>query len=469
MSMTQTVICRACGQSNSPGAAMCTGCWGLLDRVAAGIGEEVASTAERDLRKKEISRIRRSILGSVLAAVGVVLAIQFLNVTLPVPPPSSDISSVSGPGEWAMIYRTSEGAGPVPEESASIEGQVKWTFETSKPIVSTPTIKGGRLYLTTQDNRVMALAAATGSIIWEYGTETAIDSSPTVAEGLVIFATRDRKVIALDADTGQSRWQFVTGEGGPNTGSSLVKDGVVYVGSGDGKIYALDALTGTERWSHLTRDWITNTAALSGDILVVSSMDGRVTMYDTNTGKRRFSFRGLNQDVVGSPIIVEDSIYVPYRNGILATVNLKEEEVLFYSRWYRFKLQMWLWGWRDHPGLPKGVERTYRLRGTIEMTPAADEGKVYVPIQDGRLHAIDRSTGKRLWLFDSRAYGLSTPTIVEDTVLVGDGKGMLYAVDKDSGEKQWELQIAERGFSTPVLAGGTLYLASKDGTLYAVE
>ena len=62
-------------------------------------------------------------------------------------------------------------------------------------------------------------------------------------------------------------------------------------------------------------------------------------------------------------------------------------------------------------------------------TPAADADRVYVPTQDGRLHAVD----------------------------------------KVSGEEQWALQIAEGLTSAPVLANGTLYLASKDGTLYAVE
>ena len=464
----QPVICRVCGHSNPERVIYCPGCWLRLDRVAAAPGENVVSAEERDRSKEKASKKRSLILRLVALAVSLILAVQFLNITFPLSTPSSTISSVSASGEWAMIHRNFEGPGPVPGESADITGRVKWTFETSEQIVSTPAVKGGILYLTTHDNRVVALDAATGDLIWEHDTGGRVYSSPAVAGDLVFFGAPNGRVIALDASSGAMRWEFVTGEGS-NVGSPIVKDGVVYIGSVDGNIYALDALTGKKQWSHATRDWITNTPVLSDNILVVASLDGRVTMYDTDTGKRRFSFRGFNREVIGSPIIVEDSIYVPYYSGILRSVNLKEKEVLFASRLYRLRLQLWLWRMGNHPGLLKGVDRTFRLGSEITTTPAADEDKIYVSTHDGRLHAIDIQTGDHRWIFDSGSYGLSTPTLVENTVLVGDGTGKLYAVDVESGEEQWSMQIAEGGLSTPVLAGGILYLASMDGTLYAIE
>jgi outer membrane protein assembly factor BamB/serine/threonine protein kinase len=471
------LVCRVCGHSNAVDTVWCTECWGVLDRVAAKAGEVVYSSAERELRKQKFNRIRRTVIGSALAAIGTVLAIQFLNITLPLPAPSSDISSVSGPGEWAMIHRSFDGSGPVPGESANITGRVKWTFETSAPIFSVPAVKGGRVYLTTHDNRVVALDAVTGDLIWDHETIAAVDSSPAVAGDMVFLGLRNQRVIALDAGTGETRWEFVT-EGNPTAGSPIVKDGVVYIGSGDRNIYALDALTGEKLWSNPTLDWITNAPALSGNMLAASSLDGWLRIYDTETGKKRFSFR-LNELVLGSPIIMGEAVYVPYRDGRLVSVNLREEEVLFQSRLYRLSLQLWLWQMIEHPGLPKGVNWTTRLGSTITTTPTADEDKLYVPTHtstrrqpkssDGKLFAIDRFTGVTLWVFKSGTNNLSTPTLVDDMVLVSDSEGVLHAVDKDSGEERWSLQIAEGLTSTPVLAGGTVYLASRDGKLYAIE
>ncbi len=462
------VICTICGYRSPADATWCAGCWAELNRVAAPEGQEVATTEERAIRRSKFVRLRKSLVGAALAAIATVMVIQYMNITVPLPAPATDITAESGPGEWAMIYRVSEGPNPIPGESADIAGEVKWVFETEDPIESTPALKDGRLYLSTQDNRVVALNPSDGSIIWEHPTVAPLDSSPAVAGGMVYVGLRNKRVIALDADTGAMVWEFKTEEN-PTTGSPLVKDGQVFIGSNDGRIYALDALTGEERWSHETRDWIDNTAALSDNILVVSSFDGRVTIYDTDTGKRRFSFRGFNRLVMASPVIMEDMTYVAYRNGLVTGVNLLEEEVLFYSRWYRFRLQMWLWGMTDHPGLPKGVEWVYRTGAVIETTPAVDANVIYVPVEGGRLHAIDRLTGKRVWVFSSGADKLSTPTLVENKILITDSKGNLRSLDRDTGQELWSMPIAESITSVPVLADGTLYLASKDGNLYAVE
>ena len=73
-----TVICTICGFSNIAGDKLCAGCWGALNRAASTPGQEVVSSAERELRKKRSSRIRLRILGSTAVVVSIVLAVQFL-------------------------------------------------------------------------------------------------------------------------------------------------------------------------------------------------------------------------------------------------------------------------------------------------------------------------------------------------------------------------------------------------------
>ena len=462
------IMCTVCGHRSPADATWCAGCWGELDRVAAAPGTDVLTTEERVARRSKVIRLRKSLVGAALAAVFTVMFIQYTDITFPLPSPSSDITAESGPGEWAMIYRAPEGPNPVPGESANIAGDVKWVFETEDPIESVPALKDGQLYVSTQDNRIVALDPSDGSVIWEHPTVAPVDSSPAVAGGMVFVGLRNKRVIALDADNGAMVWEFKTEEN-PTTGSPLVKNGQVFIGSNDGRIYALDAMTGEERWSHETLDWVDNTPALHDNMLVVSSFDGQVNIYDVDTGKRRFSFRGFNRLVMASPVIMEDSVYVAYRNGLVTGINLQEEEVLFYTRWYRLRLQLWLWGMTDHPGLPKGVNWVYRTGAVIENTPAVDANNVYVPVEGGRIHAIDRVTGKRVWVYNSGADRLSTPTLVGNSILVSDIRGNLLSIDKNTGEQQWSKPIAGAATSAPVIADGALYLASKDGNLYAVE
>jgi outer membrane protein assembly factor BamB len=64
---------------------------------------------------------------------------------------------------------------------------------------------------------------------------------------------------------------------------------------------------------------------------------------------------------------------------------------------------------------------------------------------------------------------VASPTVVGDLVLVGDSVGTLHALDASSGDKLWEVQTGKGIVSTPVFAHGTAYVTSLDGSLYAIE
>lgn len=509
------VLCMLCGQSNPAGAVWCSNCRGVWRRVAAAPGDKALTTEERLRRWRRTTIIRRALLATVSVAVVVFLAIYSLELTVPpLPTPSSTINSASGIGEWAMSTRNLSGPGPVPGEGGAFVGRVRWAVKTSGSMVSTPAIQGGRVYFTTYDGRVVALDEATGSQLWEYRGSGVIYSSPAVAGDLLFYGGLDSTVTALDADTGEKRWQFEAQT--MIMGSPIVHDGVVYIGSGGGHVYALDAMTGERRWSHTATGGIVNTPALAGDILVVSSVDGAVHLYDIGTGKRRFVFGDIGGRIEGSPLVVGDSVYGVASNGRAYSLDLREKEVPLAKGWYNTRIQLYLWGMMGYPGAPKGLKWITPLGGTLVTTPTADEDTLYISSNEGRLHALDRTTGKVRWTFKlggdypsaptvptitvpsitirvegqeevdeqavpamtgeegrltskSGSVYLSAPTLVGDVLLVGDGDGRLHAIDTGSGEEQWVMQIARGQTSTPVVAGGTLYLASRDGTLYAIE
>jgi outer membrane protein assembly factor BamB/serine/threonine protein kinase len=461
------VICTICGNNNLVNKAHCAVCWSELSRVSASPGIRVFTMEERLKRWRRGTLLRRAVLATALVVLGGYITVRVLDISPTLPTPTSDISSASAHGEWAMINRNLSGLGPVPGVDADFTGQEVWRFNNFASISSTPAVKDGKVYITTYDGRVVALDQTTGSQIWEYRGPGGIDSSPAVAGDLLFYGGRNSRVTALDADTGEKRWDFETGN--PITGSPIVHDGVLYIGSGDRHIYALDALTGEKRWDDTTGNWIFNTPALAGDILVVGSMAGEVYIYDTDTGKKRFVSREFGGAIESSPVIVGDSIYVATRNGLVYSMNLREEEVPLSQKLHTLKLQLWVWNLLGYPGLPKGVEWSTYLGDAFYTTPAADEDTIYISGDGGRLYALDRLTGLRLWTFKSESDYFSAPTILDDVLLVGDGEGRLHAVDTGSGEEQWVLQIAEGRTSTPVVAGDVLYLASTDGTLYAVK
>src|SRR5437868_2631246 len=86
-----------------------------------------------------------------------------------------------------------------------------WTYHTGekgRQFESTPLVIGGMMYVSTQQQRVVALDAETGAEIWKYDSKVGASREhrgvaywPGDAEfpPRIVFATGDGRLIALDA------------------------------------------------------------------------------------------------------------------------------------------------------------------------------------------------------------------------------------------------------------------------------
>src|SRR5262249_35838863 len=93
------------------------------------------------------------------------------------------------------------------------EPKVQWTFHTNGPVLASPTIADGVVYIGSSDGRFYGLDLRTGSKKWEFKTGARVTSSAAVANGIVFFESFDGNFYALDAATGALKWKFaVPGE-----------------------------------------------------------------------------------------------------------------------------------------------------------------------------------------------------------------------------------------------------------------
>lgn len=141
-----------------------------------------------------------------------------------------------------------------------------------------------------------------------------------------------------------------------------------------------------------------------------------------------------------------------------------------------------------------GVERwRYGTRGPITSSPAVASGVVVVGSVDGFVHAVDAETGAPRWRFATRGerrfiapgiHGaiprtermpdpfdvfLSSPTIVGDVVYIGSGDQHVYALDLRTGAKRWEFATGDVIHASPAVVDGTVYIGSWDRNLYALD
>src|SRR5205823_308218 len=122
--------------------------------------------------------------------------------------------------------------------------------------------------------------------------------------------------------------------------------------------------------------------------------------------------------------------------------------------------------WRFDPEVPRSYAAQGENRGVCcgirNRGIALYEGKVIVPVLDGRLIAVDASTGKQVWssrVFPAEWTGYSVtmaPRVVKDKVIVGAAgsdfaphRGFFSAFDVNTGRELWRFYTVPRDPSKP--------------------
>jgi outer membrane protein assembly factor BamB len=96
-------------------------------------------------------------------------------------------------------------------------------------------------------------------------------------------------------------------------------------------------------------------------------------------------------------------------------------------------------------------------------------GIVYVGNDNGRLYAVNASTGKEVWSFATGAnvHG-SGPAIANGVVYFGSIDHSVYALNASTGAKLWSFATPGGVESSPAVANGVVYVGS-DGFIYALD
>jgi quinohemoprotein ethanol dehydrogenase len=109
------------------------------------------------------------------------------------------------------------------------------------------------------------------------------------------------------------------------------------------------------------------------------------------------------------------------------------------------------------------------INGAPNRGVALYNGKVYAGLQDGRLVALDASTGRVVWVRMTTPYGNSeyvitgAPRIVKGKVIIGNGgaefhgvRGYVTAYDAETGDQAWRFYLVpgdpSQPFESPAMA-----------------
>ena len=390
---------------------------------------------------------------------------------------------------------------------------VKWMFKTAGPIVTSPAIADGVVYIASLSGHMYAIDQETGKEKWNFKSRMPIASSPAIADGALYFVSSAGSLVSLDLKTGQPKWVFATEyerkfeaknlHGYPSaaqtipdawdiwTSSPAVVSGKVYFGSGDGNVYAVDATSGLLQWKFPTKDVVHSSPAVVNNVVYIGSWDSYLYALDAETGQEKWAFKSGEDNTIhnqvgfqSSPAVADGTVYVGCRDAHVYAIDAATGK----KKW-------------DYP----------TSKSWVNSTPAVRDGLVYAATSDSsRFFALDAKTGRLRFNFDAKSYVFSSAALAGELAYVGDHNGKLYAIDAKTGKLAWEFQtegstkdpmkilnadgsLRQEAFAplfgdfedmyldfnrfisigaifgSPTVDHGTVYFGSMDGNVYAVQ
>ncbi|MBI2917521.1 MAG: membrane protein insertion efficiency factor YidD [Chloroflexi bacterium] len=149
------------------------------------------------------------------------------------------------------------------------------------------------------------------------------------------------------------------------------------------------------------------------------------------------------------PEPVGSAVYVGTMEGRLLALEVKPEA--------RAKL------WEFPPAGQKELEAIY-------TSPLVVQGRAYFGDFEGKVHALDASSGDQVWEFDMGAPVFAGLAQGDSVVVAASAGGRVVALSAETGEPRWSFDGARDGvWATPAVAGGTVFVASLDHFLYALD
>ncbi len=291
-----------------------------------------------------------------------------------------------------------------------------------------PTVVGDTVYVGAEpynrDGTLYAINATDGSIEWGYQSEGDLISAPTYADGFLYFGGYYGRLYAVNATTGHMLWSFHAGD---VSGAPTVVDGVVYFGTGDDRVYALNASTREVLWSHSVNHAVETSLSVSNGTVYASS-GNRVHAFDAATGAEQWNATITDGYDITAPVVDGNTVYVGNTEQLTA-LDASDGT----PRW---SVAADLGG--DESEFP--------------TTPAVADGVVYFGDDNAcQFRAVNATTGNSLWSYHLCSAIDGPPAVVDDIVYFGANDGRVYALDATTGDTVWHFMAIHGYRSSPVV------------------
>lgn len=276
---------------------------------------------------------------------------------------------------------------------------------------------GNLLFVSTGQGTVFGLSTKDGTQVWKRNLGIPVRSAPKLFKGVLYVTTIDDQLFALNAATGGIVWKHRgLGErvGFMTNISPAINDNLVVVGYGSGEIYGLAADSGQELWNDslsqsnktVATSSFTGFAAdpvIAGGVVFNASAGNLTTSTHLVSGQRVWD---KPVSAISTPWVAGEYLFQLTAEAQLIAIHTTDGRIKWVAQLPRF----------DHE--EKKLD-PYRWFG-----PLLVNGELLVFGADGRVYGFSPATGASSGKKDSIAKELGATPIVAN--------GVLYYVTRDA-------------------------------------
>ncbi|HDZ11179.1 MAG TPA: hypothetical protein ENH53_03125 [Bacteroidetes bacterium] len=183
------------------------------------------------------------------------------------------------------------------------------------------------------------------------------------------------------------------------------------------------------------------TLLVSGKILFVSTLDGKISTFSLDTFKKLGDVR-LPRKLAGTAALFQNELIVALR----------------FSKKSLFRLNPLT-----------GKKRWTADLGSIETEPLIYNSRIYVTTLYKGVVAVDGDSGKIIWEKELQTQSHSSPNLIQNDLVFGDDRGKLRALKPDSGDSLWTASLEGIIRAMPVGDEKRIYIGTTQGNFYALD
>lgn len=281
--------------------------------------------------------------------------------------------------------------------------------------------------------------------LWWASTEGEATAPPILIENTLLVSTRSGMIYSFNASSGQKNWEIALDSHSERP--LTISGGQLYVVTAGQVAYGIDVASGKRLWvydagfpEHITVKRPPAALVYEGRV-IFGIASGELVALKADDGKLAWRYNPLYvdyrfHDPVGEMVLMNGKLLLTRYDGLIAEVDMSgDRRVIWQEKTISVSTSTFRGG-RYYAGLVSGDVIAYDAangrsvwRTATGATPSyliVGESHLYAIATDGRIFAIDITSGEIAWIEDLGSRVAAPPIVTNDRMYISTGLRNVY-------------------------------------------